>query len=88
MPPPTPGFSFVQILSPCVTFRDDQQKTWKAEVRDALVDETHDPARAARRLMSDDGLNVGILYRGKRPAYAPKPLADFDPSHLETEFAV
>src|SRR5271166_3261184 len=25
----TPGFSFVQILSPCVTFRADQQKNWK-----------------------------------------------------------
>ena len=84
----TPGFSFVHILSPCVTFRDEQQKTWKAEVRDALVDETHDPARAARRLMSDDGLNVGILYRGKRPAYQPTPLAHFDPSRLEAEFAV
>jgi 2-oxoglutarate ferredoxin oxidoreductase subunit beta len=84
----TPGFSFVQILSPCVTFRDDQQKFWKAEVRDALVDETHDPARAARRLMTDDGLNVGILYRGKRAPYQPKPLADFDPSRLEAEFAI
>ena len=71
-----PGFSFVHILSPCVTFRPDQQKDWKRNVRDAAVAETSDPAQAARRLMTDDGLNVGVLYRGKRPPYQPRPLAD------------
>jgi 2-oxoglutarate ferredoxin oxidoreductase subunit beta len=84
----TPGFSFVQILSPCVTFREDQQKGWKSLVHAAIVPETDDPARAARRLMTDDGFNVGVLYRGKRQPYQPKPLADFAPSHLETEFAI
>ena len=54
----------------------------------AIVPETDDPARAARRLMTDDGFNVGVLYRGKRQPYQPKPLADFAPSHLETEFAI
>ncbi len=63
-----PGFSFVQILSPCVTFRPDQ-KIWKEQVHEAMVSETDDPARAARRLMSDDGFNTGVLYRGSREAY-------------------
>ncbi|VAV92591.1 2-oxoglutarate/2-oxoacid ferredoxin oxidoreductase, beta subunit [hydrothermal vent metagenome] len=63
-----PGFSFVQILSPCVTFRPDQ-KAWKKRVHKAMVDETDDPARAARRLMSDDGFNTGVLYRGSRKPY-------------------
>lgn len=83
-----PGFSFVQILSPCVTFRPDQQKSWKPAVHEAAVGETDDPGVAARRLITDDGFNIGILYRGKRPAFQPKPLADLPPSHLEAEFVV
>jgi 2-oxoglutarate ferredoxin oxidoreductase subunit beta len=63
-----PGFSFVQILSPCVTFRPDQRE-WRNYVRQAPVPETNDPSRAARRIMSDDGFNLGILYRGDRPPY-------------------
>ncbi|NOZ43208.1 MAG: 2-oxoacid:ferredoxin oxidoreductase subunit beta [Alphaproteobacteria bacterium] len=63
-----PGFSFVQILSPCVTFRPDE-KQWKQQVHQAVVSETDDPARAARRLMSDDGFNTGVLYRGVRKPY-------------------
>jgi 2-oxoglutarate ferredoxin oxidoreductase subunit beta len=31
---------------------------------------TDDPGRAARRIMTDDGFNIGVLYKGKRPAYA------------------
>ena len=63
-----PGFSFVQIMSPCVTFRPDQRE-WKTQIRQAPVPMTDDPARAARRIMTDDGFNLGILYSGDRPAY-------------------
>jgi 2-oxoglutarate ferredoxin oxidoreductase subunit beta len=70
-----PGFSFVEILSPCVTFRPDQ-RSWKELVHPAPVEATDDPARAARRIMTDDGFNIGVLYRGNRPVYraqsAPK----------------
>jgi len=65
-----PGFSFVEILSPCVTFRPDQ-RSWKEAVRPAAVAATDDPARAARRLMTDDGFNIGVLYRGNRAPYRP-----------------
>jgi 2-oxoglutarate ferredoxin oxidoreductase subunit beta len=70
-----PGFSFVEILSPCVTFRPDQ-RSWKDLVHPAPVEATDDAARAARRIMTDDGFNIGVLYRGNRPVYraqaAPK----------------
>ncbi len=83
-----PGFSFVQIMSPCVTFRPDQ-KAWKNETHPALVSETDDPARAARRIMTDDGLNVGILYRGNRKPYRTETLLpDSDTSLFDEEFAV
>ncbi len=63
-----PGFSFVEILSPCVTFRPDE-KEWKNTVHAAAVAATDDPARAARRIMTDDGMNTGILFRGRREPY-------------------
>jgi 2-oxoglutarate ferredoxin oxidoreductase subunit beta len=83
-----PGFSFVEILSPCVTFRPEQRE-WKEQVRPAPVAPTDDAARAARRLMSDDGFNIGVLYAGDRPMYRgmaqPPTCAVAD---LEREFAV
>jgi len=83
-----PGFSFVEILSPCVTFRPDE-RAWKTQTHAAAVEATDDPARAARRIMTDDGFNVGILYRGKRKAYAThvKDQAG-DTAILEQEFAL
>jgi len=83
-----PGFSFVEILSPCITFRPEQ-KEWKSLVRPSPVEATDDPAIAARRVMTDDGLNIGVLYAGGRPPYvlsdgsAAKTVTD-----LEMEFRV
>jgi len=64
-----PGFSFVQILSPCVTFRPDQ-RGWKRKVHPAPVTPTADASQAARRVMTDDGFNIGVLYKGSRTPYA------------------
>ena len=83
-----PGFSFVEILSPCVTFRPEQRE-WKNLVHPSPVPSTDDPAHAARRLMTDDGLNIGVLYAGNRtpyPAASRKPRTT--PAELETEFAL
>ncbi len=83
-----PGFSFIQILSPCVTFRPEQ-KEWKSAIHAPPVEATDDPARAARRIMTDDGFNVGVLYRGDRRPYKigdgveHKTVAD-----LEQEFQI
>ena len=83
-----PGFSFVEILSPCVTFRPDQ-RAWKDLVHPAPVAETDDPARAARRVMTDDGFNVGVLYAGSRTPYPLGPrTARAGIDDLESEFAV
>lgn len=83
-----PGFSFVEVLSPCVTYRPDQ-RSWKDRVHRAPVDATDDAARAARRVMTDDGFNLGVLYRGNRPPYAP-PVgrAADDLAELEREFEI
>src|SRR3974390_10804 len=81
-----PGFSFVEILSPCVTFRPDE-KAWKDLVHPAPVAATNDPAKAARRIMTDDGFNLGILYRGSRTPYQPAAGGTHtDLSQLEKDF--
>ena len=83
-----PGFSFVEILSPCVTFRPDE-KEWKDQVHEAAVSETDDPARAARRIMTDDGMNTGILYRGPRkPYFATVSDQEGDVAALERAFEI
>jgi 2-oxoglutarate ferredoxin oxidoreductase subunit beta len=83
-----PGFSFVQLLSPCVTFRPEQ-RDWKDAVHVAPVEPTDDPARAARRLMTDDGFNIGVLYRGDRRPYRPAPTPSVDSvTELEKEFLI
>ena len=66
-----PGFSLVQILSPCVTFRPEQRE-WKHMLVPSPKAPTSDPAEAARRLLRDHGLYTGILYVGDRPVYQPK----------------
>jgi len=83
-----PGFSFIEVLSPCVTFRPDQRE-WKTRVRPAPVEPTDDPARAARRLMTDDGFNVGVLYKGARaPFKAQSAAASVPLASLEAAFAI
>jgi 2-oxoglutarate/2-oxoacid ferredoxin oxidoreductase subunit beta len=81
-----PGFSFVEILSPCVTFRPDE-KAWKDMVHPAPVAATNDQGKAARRLMTDDGFNLGILYRGNRKPYQPPVgTTSIDLAELEKDF--
>ena len=81
-----PGFSFIEILSPCVTFRPEQRE-WKSMVHPASVEATDDAARAARRIMTDDGFNIGVLYAGNRKPYPLQPGRPArDVAELETEF--
>ena len=83
-----PGFSFIEILSPCVTFRPEQ-RDWKNLVHAAAVEPTNDPARAARRIMTDDGFNIGVLYAGERKPYPLGAAAVHgDVAELEAEFAL
>jgi 2-oxoglutarate ferredoxin oxidoreductase subunit beta len=82
------GFSFVEILSPCVTFRPEQ-RAWKEQARPAPVAPTDDAARAARRLMTDDGFNIGVLFEGNRPTCPLGPSRPAcAPEELEAEFAL
>jgi len=72
-----PGFSFVHMLSPCVTFRPEQ-KDWKKMVHQAPKGPTSDPAKAAKRLMSDDNFFLGTLYQGDRAPFQPELVSSVD----------
>ena len=58
-------------------------------MRPAHLEPTDDLAVAARQIFTDDGMNLGILYSGKRPPYQP-PIgrAEATPEDLEAEFAL
>ncbi len=66
-----PGFSFLHVLSPCMTFRPDQ-RSWKTEVHPVAQGSVSDPVEAAQRIHADDGLGQGILYAQRLPVW-PTP---------------
>ena len=83
-----PGFSFVQVLSPCLTFRPEQ-KEWKSLTQPFDGEPTADPVAAAARLAADGPLATGILYRNprsrqQRPECASNARVDV----FEREFAL
>lgn len=83
-----PGFSFVHVLSPCVTYRPEQRE-WKKLVHPAPKAATNDPETAARRLMADDNFFLGTLFVGERPPYQPTSRAEPEAlMELAREFAV
>jgi 2-oxoglutarate ferredoxin oxidoreductase subunit beta len=83
-----PGFSFIEVLSPCVTFRPEQRE-WKKMVKPDAIKPTSDLARAARRMLRDTGFDLGVLYAGDRKPYAPRGTrAARDMSVLEARFAL
>ena len=82
-----PGFSFVQALSPCLTFRPDQ-KEWKKHVQAFPHETTDDPARAMTRIQTDGGMSTGIIYQRHYPVYRPGGSEAVDVSQFDREFAI
>jgi 2-oxoglutarate ferredoxin oxidoreductase subunit beta len=62
------GFSFIEVLSPCPTFRPEQ-KQWKLTIRPWQEQATDDPLEAARRIHGDDGMSTGMVYQREIPAW-------------------
>ena len=83
-----PGFSLVQVLSPCVTYRPEE-KCWKQQVHAVGTEPTADLAEAARRLFADDGLATGIFYRTALSPY-PEAVANVsdDLTAIEAKFVL
>lgn len=84
-----PGFSFVQVLSPCPTFRPEQME-WKHVVRqaDAVHLRNDDPVETARFLQQDDGMTAGVFYVAQRPVWQPRLTMTDAVNDIEKEFTV
>jgi 2-oxoglutarate ferredoxin oxidoreductase subunit beta len=81
------GFAFLEVLSPCPTFRPEQ-KEWKEMTHPGPAEPFSDPARASAWLLDDDGLGLGIVYRAAQAA-APAQLRRIASlQEIEREFAV
>jgi len=80
------GFSFIQALSPCPTYRPEQMD-WKHQVRKFETESTSDPILAVQRIVADDGMSTGIMYQRDLPTFQPggeDPSADL--ALFESEF--
>jgi 2-oxoglutarate ferredoxin oxidoreductase subunit beta len=82
-----PGFSFIEVLSPCITFRPEQFD-WKGKVRKADWPGTADAAAAMAAVLADDGFSLGVAYRGDRAAAPAAPAAETTLAKIERQFAV
>jgi 2-oxoglutarate ferredoxin oxidoreductase subunit beta len=79
------GFSFVQALSPCPTFRPEQMQ-WKHHVRAFEAGTTSDPIEAAQRIQADDGMSAGIIFQNRYPVFRPGTGMDSGMGSIESEF--
>jgi 2-oxoglutarate ferredoxin oxidoreductase subunit beta len=79
------GFSVVQALSPCPTFRPEQMQ-WKHHVRAFEAGTTSDPIEAAQRIQADDGMSAGIIFQNRYPVFGPGTGMDSGMGSIESEF--
>jgi 2-oxoglutarate ferredoxin oxidoreductase subunit beta len=64
------GFSFVHVLSQCITFCPEQTD-WKAIVQEQEAPALEDPAEAAALFLSEDGFQTGLLFAQPRSPWPP-----------------
>jgi len=82
------GFSFIQALSPCPTFRPEQMD-WKYQVHAFEPETTSNPVLAIQRLQADDGMGMGIVYQQDLPVFQPGGASpSTDVASFENEFAL
>jgi 2-oxoglutarate ferredoxin oxidoreductase subunit beta len=70
------GFSFLNIISPCVTWRgDDQHKEIRAKVRPLPAEHDKSSREAALRLTNENGIvTTGVLYQVALPTLVDEML--------------
>jgi len=65
-----PGFAFVHILSPCRTFRPEDQSDWKRATHPSGSSAKQSRMEAAMLMLQDDGFSLGVLYETKTTTQA------------------
>jgi 2-oxoglutarate ferredoxin oxidoreductase subunit beta len=81
------GFAFLQVLSPCQTFRPEQ-KEWKTLVHPGESPHATSDVEAAARIHADDGLSLGVIYAESLPVWQPRAETSATLAELEEGFRV
>ena len=82
------GFSCVQAMSPCPTFRPEQMN-WKHQVKPIEEEATSDTIVATQRIQADDGMSTGIIFKREYPVFQPgNGGGTQDLSRFESEFEI
>ena len=82
-----PGFSFLHVLSQCITFCPEQTD-WKAIVNEREEPVVTDADEAARLFLHEDGFQTGLLYESARDTWPPESTVDVDGDAVATLSAV
>ncbi len=82
-----PGFSFIQVISPCVTYRPEM-RALKTRVHDGFAETSTSRLEARRRLLDDDGYSLGVLFKSVEPSYKPCHQSTEAIADLERQFAL
>ena len=82
-----PGFSFIQVISPCVTYRPEMRDL-KHVVHESFTEPCTDRREARRRLIDDDGFSLGTLFKSVEPSYKPCHQNTKTAAELERQFAL
>lgn len=64
------GFSFLHVLSQCITYCPEQTD-WKAIVKEREAPPETQPDAAAALFFSESGMETGLLYQESRPPWPP-----------------
>lgn len=80
-----PGFAFLEVLSPCVSFRSEEF-IWRHGVHPAERTIENDRAAAHAALLGDDGLSLGILFKDNRPSPTRAAARSASLAEIEREF--
>ncbi len=82
-----PGFSIIQVMSPCITYRPEQ-RDWKSMMKDSAYEATDNLAEANRRLLEEGDFSTGVIYKGPKPAFNPIGSGNTPIAEIEKEFAL
>jgi 2-oxoglutarate ferredoxin oxidoreductase subunit beta len=82
-----PGFAFIEVLSPCVTFRPEQS-AWKRMVRPGAAPIENDRVAATASILGDDGFSLGTVFKGERAPVAASVQKAVSLADIEAQFAL
>ncbi|MCU0833567.1 MAG: 2-oxoacid:ferredoxin oxidoreductase subunit beta [Chromatiaceae bacterium] len=81
------GFSFLQVLSPCQTFRPEQTE-WKQQVHPFDGEPAANDLEAAARIHADDGMALGLIYVEPLPVWQPLAQPSASLAEIEQELSL